>query len=137
MGETKTNPTSSGQRRVDRSSALHDLLQRYLEEEEAEFGDAPITAGTDADMVTPDPDAPPGEGQRNMSQEGLQRTTTGVIALMREEGNVSSAELLETLKETASAADRLLNELRTLHKVRTGVYPTITITRTKNKSTSR
>lgn len=134
MGDLKTNnnehaPPST---RPDRSSSLSELLQRYLDEVEALDADTPVDAAADAELITPDPDAP-GDSPMSGTYAGLQRTTTGVVALMRERGNDSSADLLETLRETEKAAEDLLNKLKDLHKKRTGTYPSVTITRTHKK----
>jgi hypothetical protein len=42
---------------------------------------------------------------------------------MRESGNPESADLLEALHQTQEAARKLLDELKDLHKRKTGTYP--------------
>jgi len=64
--------------------------------------------------------------------DGLPRTTTGVIRIMRAKGREEAAALVEELHETKEKvvettrrAQKLLALLRTLHKKTTGTFPTI------------
>lgn len=56
---------------------------------------------------------------------GEQRTTTGVIRLMRDDGKEVIASLLEEMRETCQEMQRSLDGLKRLHKSRTGHYPVI------------
>jgi len=51
------------------------------------------------------------------------RSTTGVIKIMRANGDNEAADLLEEIRETTKEAKRLLDGLSGLHKKRTGQYP--------------
>lgn len=58
-----------------------------------------------------------------MEYGGMQRTTTGVIRLMRDDGKEVVAELLEEMREACAQAQRSLDGLKRLHKRRTGQFP--------------
>ena len=61
-----------------------------------------------------------------LEYNGMQRTTTGVIRLMRDDGKEVVASLLEEMRETCQEMQRSLDGLKRLHKRRTGHYPVIT-----------
>jgi len=81
--------------------------------------------------------AVPGNGAAKHSflYQGLARTTTGVVKIMREVGNTEAADLLEEMQLVNTEALRLLDSLRKLSKRKTGLYPKITVD-VKEKSDS-
>lgn len=95
---------------------LKSMLQQYLESfvPDDALDSAPVPSATDtldsAERIT-------------LEYHGQTRTTTGVVRSMRESGNTESADLLEALQQTQETARKLLDDLKDLHKRKTGTYP--------------
>ena len=60
-----------------------------------------------------------------LDYNGSKRSVTGVIKLMRSNGNEEGADLLDELRKASLEAKRLLKGLRKLHKKKTSQFPRI------------
>jgi hypothetical protein len=93
------------------------LLQKYLDSFTDEDQDDP-----DAEPTPSVVDSLDSEEKIALHYQGQLRTTTGIVKIMRENGDTESAELLEELRQTQESARQLLDQLKDLHQHRTGAY---------------
>lgn len=103
---------------------LKSMLQKYLDSfvpDDDDLESAPTPSAID----TLDSDE-----RLTLEYQGQTRTTTGVVRIMRESGNTESADLLEALHQTQETARKLLDDLKDLHKRKTGTYPKLAKART-------
>ena len=99
-------------------SELNTLLQQCAEEVDP--------ASRDEDQDFSEGPSPTELATQRLHYQGLYRTTTGIVRIMRASGNTESADLLEELRQTLEAAQQLLVQLNTLHKRKTGTpFPKI------------
>lgn len=94
-----------------------DGVGSYLDEHEVRKEDS-----TDSNAASSLTDIWNCEERPQLQYNGQCHTTTGVVRIMRENGNVESADLLEELRQTQESARLLLNQLQALHKRKTGAY---------------
>lgn len=101
---------------------IKSLLQQYL--------DSINALEQDDDQDDTDPgcakavvDSLDSEERLTLHYQGHSRTTTGVVRIMLEDGNVEAVALLDELRKTQEDAHKLLNQLRELHRYKTGSYP--------------
>lgn len=67
-----------------------------------------------------------------IKEEKSDRTTTGIIRIMRANGNNEAADLLEEIRGTAHSLSKRMDELSELHRRRTGSYPQVDRMANKN-----
>jgi hypothetical protein len=95
------------------------LLQQYLAGlADQEVTDANGTGPTLSMVASLD-----SEERLTPSHPGQPCTTTGVVSIMREDRNVESAALLAELQQTYEESQKLLTNLKDLHRRKTGTYP--------------
>ena len=115
----------SNKARGDASDSFDALVHEYLDgfvDEDTEEQSVQIDQDDQDEQEDLDTDLEV-DKKSTISYYGQQRTTTGIVKIMRANGNTESADLLEELRQTQESARQLLDQLRDLHHHKTGTYP--------------
>jgi len=94
--------------------ALKDLIQDYLDAVDSDGADD--EAVEDQKLEVKEPADLSSDNKPTFQYHGLPRTTTGIVKIMRENGNAESADLMEELRQAQESAKQLLDRLKDLQR---------------------